>query len=218
MNLVLSLGWKQKQGLYNPWMQEKLWWEYWLKARMQLWMMVFPRRLLWELSWVKRWVTSLARVQENLPWGCIAGESWKTGQTQQSRMSHLGLIPKSICVKTKPKNQTNNNKQKNQQGILAHRDSCSSGVICISHPYQRVTNDSEPWFLWSSRWEMRLEPTWLVEIFQAISTDEMLGQQVLGCHRCYCYLRTSESPGLMATCKAMTSKGFQVLSKWSSAS
>lgn len=115
MNLVLSLGWKQKHGLYNPWVQEKLWWEYWPKARMQLWMMVFPRRLLWELNWVKEWVTSLARVQEDLPWGCIAGENWKTGQAQQSRMSHLGLIP-NPSVKTKPKNQTSNNKQKTSRG------------------------------------------------------------------------------------------------------
>lgn len=152
-------------------------------------------------------------MQEDLPWGCIAGENWKTGQAQQLRMSHLGLIE----CQNKTKEPDQQQQTKNQQRILAHTDSCSSGVICISHPYQRVTNDSEPWFFWSSRWETRLEPTWLVEIFQAISRDETLGQQVLGSHCCYCYLGTSESPGLMTTCKAMASKGFQVLSKWSSA-
>lgn len=216
MNLVLSLGWKQKHGLYNPWMQEKLWWEYWPKARMQLWMMVFPRRLLWELNWVKGWVTSLARVQEDLPWGVHRWGELKdrTGSTVKNESPR---IDSQLECQNKTKEPDQQQQTKNQQRILVHTDSRSSGVICISHPYQRVTNDSEPWFFWSSRWETHLEPTWLVEIFQAISRDETLGQQVLGSHCCYCYLGTSESPGLMATCKAMASKGFQVLSKWSSA-
>lgn len=128
-------------------------------------------------------------------------------------MSHLGLIPNS-SVKTK--------QNKTQQRILSLSDSCSkfhsSGVTCISHSYQCVTNGSEPWFFRISVCESHLEPMWLVKFSrQSVETRTWVGKY-WGCYCCYCYLGTSESPGLMAACKTMASKGFQVFSKLSSAS
>lgn len=127
-------------------------------------MMVFPRRLLWKLSWVKGWVTSLARVQEARGpalgvhcWGKLKG---RTGSIVKKESPGIDSQPE---CQNKTKEPDPQQQTKNQQRILSHTDSCSSGVICISHSYQHVTNDSEPWFFWSSRWQTCLEPTWLVE-------------------------------------------------------
>lgn len=125
---------------FIPWMQKSLGWEYWAQARTQWWLMVdgvSSEVGYRELSWMKGWVISLARVQEarGLAFGVHCSGELKVRDSVMIK-NDSGRIDPQLKY---PKNLA--------EAGVSHRNLLwFSRSEAWSH--QRITNGSEWWFLW----------------------------------------------------------------------